>query len=269
MAKEGRKKKKETNLNILVAGLIMSSIVLGVLIYTNSGTIGEFLSPFLGGIMGYVKYILPIGIFAMAIYIAYQEENNWGAKIIQFSIMLLAIAVIMNVYQISKRNIAFEGEEFQNIVKASYDLGTKNIGGGAIGMIIAIPLINLLGNTATIIVSIGIIIGLAVSIFGIDLVNNISAIIDESSQRRANKAKNKKNKEQIETPEKEEKKETQKEKRQREKEEKEQAALDIEQLKINLNDKEEKSREGGFLKFRKRSKERRKTITRIYRESII
>lgn len=258
MAKRGRKKKKETNLNILVAGLIMSSIVLGVLIYTNSGTIGEFLSPFLGGIMGYVKYILPIGIFAMAIYIAYQEENNWGAKIIQFSIMLLAIAVIMNVYQISKRNIAFEGEEFQNIVKASYDLGTKNIGGGAIGMIIAIPLINLLGNTATIIVSIGIIIGLAVSIFGIDLVNNISAIIDESSQRRANKAKNKKNKEQIETPEKEEKKETQKEKRQREKEEKEQAALDIEQLKINLNDKEEKSREGGFLKFGKGAKKEEK-----------
>ena len=258
MAKRGRKKKKETNLNILVAGLIMSSIVLGVLIYTNSGTIGEFLSPFLGGIMGYVKYILPIGVFTMAIYIAYQEENNWGAKIIQFSIMLLAIAVIMNVYQISKGNIAFEGEEFQNIVKASYDLGTKNIGGGAIGMIIAIPLINLLGNTATIIVSIGIIIGLAVSIFGIDLVNNISAIIDESSQRRANKAKNKKNKEQIETPEKEEKKETQKEKRQREKEEKEQAALDIEQLKINLNDKEEKSREGGFLKFGKGAKKEEK-----------
>ena len=258
MAKRGRKKKKETNLNLLVAGLIMSSIVLGVLIYTNSGTIGEFLSPFLGGVMGYVKYILPIGVFTMAIYIAYQEENNWGAKIIQFSIMLLAIAVIMNVYQISKGNIAFEGEEFQNIVKASYDLGTKNIGGGAIGMIIAIPLINLLGNTATIIVSIGIIIGLAVSIFGIDLVNNISAIIDESSQRRANKAKNKKNKEQIETPEKEEKKETQKEKRQREKEEKEQAALDIEQLKINLNDKEEKSREGGFLKFGKGAKKEEK-----------
>ena len=258
MAKRGRKKKKETNLNLLVAGLIMSSIVLGVLIYTNSGTIGEFLSPFLGGIMGYVKYILPIGVFAMAIYIAYQGENNWGAKIIQFSIMLLAIAVIMNVYQISKGNIAFEGEEFQNIVKASYDLGTKNIGGGAIGMIIAIPLINLLGNTATIIVSIGIIIGLAVSIFGIDLVNNISAIIDESSQRRANKAKNKKNKEQIETTEKEEKKETQKEKRQREKEEKEQAALDIEQLKINVNDKEEKSREGGFLKFGKGAKKEEK-----------
>lgn len=258
MAKRGRKKKKETNLNLLVAGLIMSSIVLGVLIYTNSGTIGEFLSPFLGGIMGYVKYILPIGVFAMAIYIAYQEENNWGAKIIQFSIMLLAIAVIMNVYQISKGNIAFEGEEFQNIVKASYDLGTKNIGGGAIGMIIAIPLINLLGNTATIIVSIGIIIGLAVSIFGIDLVNNISTIIDESSQRRANKAKNKRNREQIETPEKEEKKETQKEKKQREKEEKEQAALDIEQLKINWNDKEEKNKEGGFLKLGKGAKKEEK-----------
>ena len=74
MAKRGRKKKKETNLNILVAGLIMSSIVLGVLIYTNSGTIGEFLSPFLGGIMGYVKYILPImimGLFIQGIWVKF------------------------------------------------------------------------------------------------------------------------------------------------------------------------------------------------------
>ena len=70
MAKRGRKKKKTTNINVIVAVMIIASIVLAVLIYTNSGFIGETLSPFLGGIMGYVKYILPVGVFAMAIYIA-------------------------------------------------------------------------------------------------------------------------------------------------------------------------------------------------------
>ena len=257
MAKRGRKKKTKVNLNVLVAVLIIASIALAVLIYTNSGAIGENLSPFLGGIMGYVKYILPIGIFVMAIYIAYQGENNWGAKIIQFSLILLAISVIMNVYQISKHNINFEGEEFQNIVKQSYDLGAKNIGGGAVGMIIAIPLINLLGNTATIIISIGVIIALAISMFGIDLVNNISAIIDESSQRRSSRAKRYKDEEEIE--EKTKKKETKKERKLREQAEKEQAALDIEQLQINLNDKEgEKAKEPKLLKFGKSIKKEEK-----------
>ena len=71
MAKRGRKKKKQVNINVVIAVMIIASILLAVLIYTNSGFIGEHLSPFLGGIMGYVKYILPIGVFAMAIYIAY------------------------------------------------------------------------------------------------------------------------------------------------------------------------------------------------------
>ena len=258
MAKRGRKKRTKVNLNVLVAILIIASIALAVLIYTNSGAIGENLSPFLGGIMGYVKYILPVGIFVMAIYIAYQGENNWGIKIIQFSLMLLAISIIMNVYQISKNSINFEGEEFQNIVKASYDLGAKNIGGGAVGMIIAIPLINLFGNTATIIISIGLIVALAISMFGIDLVNNISTIIDESSKKRAIKNRKYKDLQENKT-EQLEKRETKAEKRLREQEEKEQAALDIEQLQIKLNDKEgEKTKESKLLKFGKNAKKEEK-----------
>ena len=53
MAKRGRKKKKQqVNINVVVAVMIIASILLAVLIYTNSGFIGEHLSPFLGGIMG-------------------------------------------------------------------------------------------------------------------------------------------------------------------------------------------------------------------------
>lgn len=75
MAKRGRKRKKQVNINVVVAVMIIASILLAVLIYTGSGTVGETLSPFLGGVMGYIKYILPIGVFIMSIYIAYQGEN--------------------------------------------------------------------------------------------------------------------------------------------------------------------------------------------------
>ena len=88
MAKRGRKKKKQINQNVFVAVMIVTSILLAVLIYTNSGFIGEHLSPFLGGMMGYIKYILPIGLFALSIYVAYQGETSWGKKILQFSLIL-------------------------------------------------------------------------------------------------------------------------------------------------------------------------------------
>ena len=134
MAKRGRKKKKtlSNNINIIVTVMIIASIVLAVLIYTNAGFIGETLSPFLGGIMGYIKYILPIGVFVMAIYIAYQGENNWGIRIIQFSLILLSISIIMNVYQVFKGQIVIQDKEFQDIIERSYMLGARNIGGGAV-----------------------------------------------------------------------------------------------------------------------------------------
>ena len=75
MAKRGRKKKKQ-DVTLVVVVLILASILMGVLIYSKSGVIGETLSPFLGGIMGYVEYILPIGIFIVAIYIACQKRQH-------------------------------------------------------------------------------------------------------------------------------------------------------------------------------------------------
>lgn len=246
MAKRGRKKKKQININVVVAVMIIASILLAVLIYTNSGFIGEHLSPFLGGIMGYVKYILPIGVFILAIYIAYQGETSWSKKIVQFSVLLLCIAIIMNVYEIYQGTVQIEGNNLENIIQQFYNIGAKGSGGGAIGAVITIPLINLFEKVGTIIIASGAIIALCISMFGIDLVNRISDFIDGAEQRKeAKKDKNSKNEE--ESSEKiiglEEKKETKKERKLREKLEKEKAALDVEQLQINLNGKDlEKSK---------------------------
>ena len=220
MAKRGRKKKKTVNINVAVTIMIIASIVFAVLIYFNSGFIGENLSPLLGGIMGYVKYLLPIGIFVMALYIAYQGESNWTKKIIQFSLVLLCISIIMNTSQIIKGNIVTQDREFQDIVMQSYHLGERSIGGGAVGCVFAILLINLIGRAATIILSIGVIIGLVIVMFGIDVVNNISALIEASNKRKERIAKAVSNKhEKVESVH----KETSKERRLREQAEREQA----------------------------------------------
>lgn len=231
MAKRGRKKKKQ-DVTLVVVVLILASILMGVLIYSKSGAIGETLSPFLGGVMGYVEYILPIGIFIVAIYIACQKETAWMSKIVQFALMLLCIAIIMNVYAINKGQVTLENKSMQDIMQQFYNLGAETgSGGGAASTIITIPLIKLIDKTGTVVLAIGGLIALVVSMFGIDLANKISEAVEGVKER-------KETEERILEEDKKEKKETKKEKRLREKLEKEQAALDVEQLKINLNNAE-------------------------------
>ena len=234
--------------------MIVTSILLAVLIYTNSGFIGEHLSPFLGGMMGYIKYILPIGLFALSIYVAYQGETSWGKKILQFSLILLSISIIMNVYEINQGNVVISGRDFQNVLGQFYDLGAEGIGGGAIAAIFTMPLIELLGQLGTVILMAGVIIALTISMFGIDVVNRISAIIDDASERKSPKYAHS-----IENEEKiigvENKKETKKERKLREQLEKEKAALDVEQLQIKLNGTEpEKTKLFDFDKVGKNNK---------------
>ena len=254
MAKRGRKKKKQINQNVFVAVMIVTSILLAVLIYTNSGFIGEHLSPFLGGMMGYIKYILPIGLFALSIYVAYQGETSWGKKILQFSLILLSISIIMNVYEINQGNVVILGRDFQNVLGQFYDLGSEGIGGGAIAAIFTMPLIELLGQLGTVILMAGVIIALTISMFGIDVVNRISAIIDDASTRKTPKyAHSRENEEKIIGVE--NKKETKKERKLREQLEKEKAALDVEQLQIKLNGTEpEKTKLFDFDKVGKNNK---------------
>ena len=265
MAKRGRKRKKQLNINVVVAVMIIASILLAVLIYTNSGFIGEHLSPFLGGIMGYVKYILPIGVFVLAIYIAYQGETSWSKKIVQFSVLLLCISIIMNVYEIYQGTVKIDGYSLENIIHQFYNIGAKGSGGGAIGAVLTIPLINLFEKVGTIIIASGVIVALCVSMFGIDLVNRISDFIDGAEQRKESKKGNNSKKE-DDSAERiiglDERKETKQERKLREKLKKEKAALDVEQLQINLNGQDiEKSKLFDIekeMKKNKRDKEEKK-----------
>ena len=76
--------KQASKKNLTVVGLIVLSILLGVLIYSKSGFIGVKLSEILGGMMGIIKYILPIGIFAIGVKIACDDNEYVSSKIIQY-----------------------------------------------------------------------------------------------------------------------------------------------------------------------------------------
>ena len=242
MAKRGRKKgstnkkiKNEKNkVNLMVASMLIASVLLAVLIYTNAGFIGEYLSPFLGGVMGTIKNVLPIGLFLLAIYVAYQNDKTGMLKVLQFAGILCAISTILTINMLSNNTIVpQQGNEFGSVMTQCYKKGELNQGGGVIGGAIAYLLQSMIGNAGTVILSVGVILLLIVSMFGLDIANAISNFIDSSKEGAKENAR--RFKEKIEE---EPRKETKKERLERERREKEAAALDIEQLKINLNNKQ-------------------------------
>ena len=185
-AKRGRKKQPKVSIDIAVVVMLIISVLLMVLIYTKSGFLGETLSPMLGGIMGAIKYIIPIGTFAIAIYLAYDKKDYLYTKLIQYSIFLICVSVVMSVYQISTGHITMS-EDIGNMAEQAYYLGQRDIGGGVIGTVIAAPLIGLLGSLGTVILAVGVATILLVFMFAIKPSEIIANMVDFMVQRREDK----------------------------------------------------------------------------------
>ena len=193
--REQKRKEKELQrkLNITVMIIIVVSILLAILIYTKSGYLGKSLSPMLGGVFGYIKYLIPVGLMIMALYIAHDRDTKYySTKLTMFLVILVLVDVVLTCYQVSSGNIDVN-KEFESALSRAYDLGTKDLGGGVIGAVLAYPLIKFLGTSGTIIASIGVILVLIVFIFSLHPADTISKCMD--------KILNKKNKENVEKDE--------------------------------------------------------------------
>ena len=192
MARRGRKKKNKIDINVAVVALILIGILLMILIYTKSGSVGKFLSPMLGGLMGFIKYIIPIGMLLIAVYMTHNDKEYMTHKLIQYGIFLLCISALLSIFQVGKGNIIID-QEFEKIIEDTYYLGEKDIGGGVIGGIISIPLIKALGETGAIILTIGISIILLVFMFGIRPAEIISNFLDDMEERKQERKESKRN----------------------------------------------------------------------------
>ena len=185
MAKRKYKKrtqKKNTNLSVIIT--IIISVLLMVLIYGESGYIGVILSDFLGGMFGIIKYVLPIGAFAIAIKMACKDDDEYiSSRMFQYTLLLIFVAVILSVYQIYNGAINIE-QNISEVVKDAYQLGENNIGGGALGTIAAVPLFKLFGRIGTIILSIGVSVILFAVTFGIDISGIVTNWIQAGVEKR-------------------------------------------------------------------------------------
>ena len=186
MAKKRRyKKRKKTasRLDVAVVTLIVVSILLAVLIYTKSGTVGIKLNEVLGGIMGIMQYVLPIGGLAIAIKLASDGREEITSKLVQYGVAIVALAIVFSVFQISAGELD-SSKEMSEVVKDAYYYGSQGQGGGAIGAVGGVILAKLLGNVGAVIFCIGIAVILLVFTFGINLSDMINMFMDKIEEKR-------------------------------------------------------------------------------------
>ena len=188
--KRVQSRRQASKIDMAIVILMVVAVLLGVLIYTKSGVIGIKLSEILGGIMGVIRYVLPLGIFAIAIKIACDDRDMLKSKMLQYTVFLISIMVLMSTFQISSGELT-ANKELSEVVKDAYSIGMSGTGGGAIGAVLAVPLVNLLGTIGAIIACIGVAVILLVFMFGINTSDIINDFVEKSQDKREEKMERK------------------------------------------------------------------------------
>ena len=192
--------------------------------------------------MGFIKYIVPIGTFLIAIYKLCNKKEDAYIKLFQYALLLVCVAIFMHIVYLPKDVEQFSNG-FLDTVTRAYEQGkTDDKVGGVIGAIGAIPLTKLLGKVGASILVLGVELILIILIFNINPIEEIRVRLAEREERKLAEEKERIKEERkkptvMKVEENEDKKETRREKRLREKEEQRRAALELDdQITINLND---------------------------------
>lgn len=150
-----RSTKKSTKNNLekelkFVFGLILG-ILFTVIIYGKSGVLNKEFEPILSGILGPMKYILPVGILYFTLSDVVKEEAETNSRLKLFMLVILLLCSLLMIYNISKFKINVN-LPFDVLVRECFNLGKRGHGGGAVGALIAVPAIKMLGTTGASIV---------------------------------------------------------------------------------------------------------------------
>lgn len=256
--KKSNNKKKKTklkmNMDVKVILIILIGIITAILIYGNSGYMGNLLNEVFGGIFGLLKYVVPIVPFVWAVYLLSNYKENIMAKIVPIAVLMLCFSAIMTLYQILN-NVLEYNVSFSEVVDRAYHLGTTNRGGGLIGILLAYPLSKLFEPIAALIIVIGIAIIVLVLLFKLNPSEYMADFVNKKHEEKVEREEqNMKRKKQsvIQADLGDEayaKPETSRERREREKEERRREALKVdEQLTINMmNNEKNNNKSDGYI----------------------
>ena len=234
--KKRKQTKKTNNINVAIIVTIVISILLAVLIYLESGNMGQALSSFLGGMMGWLKYILPLGMIVIAINLACKKRGYLSSKLTQYLVLIFFISTVASVFQITSGNLNIN-QELSEILKEAYSKGAEHsAGGGALGALAAVPLVQNLGSAGSIILGLGFSLILFIITFGIDITTIISDYVDKLKETQKENMEEILEQRQRREARRESRRDKKEEKQKKNKAEKEEIPeIEEEQIHINLN----------------------------------
>ena len=177
------KKKVQQDAYVHAIVIMIFSILLAVLIYIKSGYIGEHLSPTLGGLIGWIKYLVPIGTFFIGISLIKNNKKYVMPKITQYAVIILCLCAFLTSIQLTNKQLNINND-FSKVVNEAYDLGAEDKGGGVVGALVAVPMTKMFGTLGTNVVLIGVALLLAIFTFGINPAEIAEKISDRIQEAR-------------------------------------------------------------------------------------
>lgn len=181
MAKK-RKKKNEAQINIDLTSiiLIVLGIIFSVLIYSKDlGPVGVFVkSTFLGGLIGKLTVAVPIILIVLGIYVVFRDFSRLKIKTFQILLLVISVAALLTIIEYPY-SAEIRPEGFWKSIDSLYKLGTANVGGGLLGGILAMPLVEGFNKAVAYVIVIGLIVITTVYVTGITVSSIIIGIRDE------------------------------------------------------------------------------------------
>ncbi len=244
MARKRRRQSKKSgfklNDDIAVVLLIIVGITLAILVYGNSGYMGNMLNEVLGGLFGGFKLLVPIIPFVWVLYMISKRKEDLKHKLIPSGILIVCFMIMSTLFQILGNRLEYN-VSFSEVLDRAYYIGTakSDNGAGAIGAALTFPIVKLFAPIAALIIVIGIAIVVIVFVFKLKPLEFLSNLFekihsDEDDEQDDEKAANKKQDNVVH--------ETARERREREKEERKMEALKVdEQLTISGVSEENKN----------------------------
>lgn len=177
-----RKKKKnasQPNIDITSLLLIVFGIILAFIIYSNDqGIFGSVIRDFIfGGLIGKITFALPIILIVLGIYVVFRDYSRLQLKTFQLMLLLVSVAGLMTCFDYPYTHDA-PPESWISAIGHLCQMGTEGQGGGLLGALVAVPLIQGFNMTVAEVIIIAIIAVITFLVTGIAFSTIIIGIHD-------------------------------------------------------------------------------------------
>jgi len=174
-----RKNQSEPNIDITSLLLIVFGIILAFIVYSKEqGVFGSIISDFiLGGLIGKLTLALPIILIILGIYVVFRDYSRLQLKTFQLGLLITSVAGLLTCFEYPYTPDK-QPENWISAIGNLCMLGTKWQGGGLLGALLAVPLIQGFNMTVAEVIIIAVIAVITFLVTGIAFSTIIVGIHD-------------------------------------------------------------------------------------------